>query len=99
LGLTELEELVKPNFSYAQLNLLEGVISHSLRNELGVNFSSVISLGCRGDLIEEFAEVDADGEINKHILVEGGVVISFDGLDIFKLRKATEGVGSAHKFL
>jgi len=99
LGLAELVELVKPNFSHAELNLLEGVISHGFRNELGVNLSSVISLGSRCDLIEEFAEVHADGEINKHILVKGGVVISFDGLDIFKLREATEGVGSAHELL
>jgi hypothetical protein len=99
LGLTELEEFVKPNFSHAQLNLLEGIISHSLRNELGVDLSAVISLGSRGDLIKEFAEVDANGEINQHILVEGSVIITFDGLNIFKLREATEGICSAHKFL
>jgi len=64
LGLAELEELIEPDLADAELNLLKGVISHSLRDVLGVDLSAIVSLSSRGHLVQEFAEIHTDGKIN-----------------------------------
>lgn len=99
LSLGELIEVVEPDLAYTQLNLLKGVVSHGLADELGVDFHALIGLSGGGDLIKEFTEVASDGQINKHVLVKRCVVISFDGLDVLKFGESAEGITGLEQLL
>jgi len=60
LNLTEIEKLVKPNFSHSELNLLQIVIFHCVRNKFSIDFCSLISDSSLSYFIEKLTEVDTD---------------------------------------
>ena len=97
MGLAELVEFGEPNLADAELNLLQGVVSHGVGDEFGVDLSSIVALSSCGNLIKELAEVNTNGEIDQHVLVKRGVIITLNWLNVLKLREAAEGVGSAHE--
>jgi len=89
---------MKPDLFNSQLDLLKRVVLHCFRNKFGVNFDVFIRSSSRSDLIKKFAEVKADWKINKNALIQTGVVISINWLDILELRESSKWVSSAHKF-
>lgn len=98
LGLTKIKELVQPDLSHSQLNLLQVVVLHCVRNKLGIDLCVLISCSAFSHFVKELAEVNSNWQVNEHILVKTSVVIAFNWLDIFELSKTTERVSSAHKF-
>ena len=97
LRLAEVNKLVEPNLANAQLNLLEGEVFHDITDELGVNLSILIGGNSLGNLVEELSEVVSNGQIDEHVLVETGVVVTFDWVDILELLEPAERVASAHQ--
>jgi len=81
------------------LNLLKGVVLHDLSDELSVDLDVLVGGSTSGDLVEEFSEIDSDGKIDQHALVETGVVVTIDGLNILQLGEAAERVCGAHELL
>ena len=59
----------------------------------------VVRGGVRGDLVKEFAEIISNGQVNEHLLVEGGVVVTIDRLHVLKLSEVTKRVGITHEIL
>ena len=59
----------------------------------------VVRGGVRRHLVEEFAEIISNGQVNEHLLVEGGVVVTIDRLHVLKLGEVTERVGITHEIL
>ena len=59
----------------------------------------VIGGGVRGDLVKEFAEIISNGQVNEHLLVEGGVVVTIDRLHVLKLGEVTKRIGITHEIL
>ena len=74
---------MEPDLLDSQLDLLERVVLHSLGDKLGIDLNMLIRGSARCDLIEEFAEINANRQINKYALVQTSIVISVNGLDIF----------------
>jgi len=92
LRLGELVELGDPNLAHAQLNLLERVVGHSLRNELGVDLGAFVGLRGSSHFVEELAEVGADRQIDEHVLVKRGIVVTLDWLDVLQFGEAAKRV-------
>jgi hypothetical protein len=49
------------------------------------------------DLVEEFAEIDTNWKIDKNTLIQTGVVVSINGLDILQFGESSERVSCAHE--
>ena len=90
---------MEPDFFYTQLDLLERVVLHNFSNKLGVNVLVGVGRGAGSDLIEEFAEIQADWQIDEHTLIEACIIFTLNRLDVFHLREVTERVGGANQLL
>jgi len=71
---------------------------HSIGNKLRVNVLVIISGSTLCNFIQELTEVYTNWQIDKNILIETGIVIAFNRLDVLKLWETTKWVSSSHKF-
>jgi len=81
------------------LNLEHRLVGQHFGDEFSVEGDLIVGGSIGGDLIEEFAEIVADRQINEHLLVECRVVITIDRLHVFELWEIAERVSVAHKIL
>ena len=99
LSRAELVEVLKPNLLQMMLDLLRLLVTHDIGDELCVKDDVVVRVCGRDELIEELAEIVTDGQIDQHLLVERGVVLTINRLYVFELREVTKRIGLAHDFL
>ncbi len=85
-------EVGKPDFLEHVLDLLSFVVLHHVCDEAGVllDIADVVEIGDAG--IQKLAEVVTNRKINKDLLVKGGIIVSFDSLDILQLWEVAEGI-------
>jgi len=65
----EVVKFVHPDLLNTHLNLEKGVVSHSLWDKLGVDFHSLVGLSSASNFVKEFSEINADWQVDEHILV------------------------------
>jgi len=95
----ELMEVLEPNLFNTELDLVETVVLHNLRDEVNVHLIVRVNAGRSGLLLKELAEILSYWQINKHILVEVHVIVTINGLDKFELLEPTQGIGELEQLL
>jgi len=91
-GHAELVELLDPDFLDAELDLGERVVLHHLGDVVDIVLEIGIDRGGGSLFLEEFAEVLANWQVDKDILIEGLVVVGFDLLALSKLREHSQRI-------
>ena len=60
---------MEPDLLNSELDLLEGVVLHGIRDKFGGHLDVFVGSCSSGDLIEELAEINTDWKINENTLV------------------------------